>query len=119
MHPHRLGRDCPGPPPPSPPHPHTSVEAAVFAPVLGGEVRAEAGSAEPRLLAQLSVQLRQLLHLWLHLRDTPGWLEGWGRVGRGVKGTDREVMGHRGTSIDGVASGGYCGQRLRVKSWST
>lgn len=55
----------------SPPQPRTGVEAAVLAPVLGGEVGAQAGGAEPRVLAQLSVQLRQLLRTWLYLRDTP------------------------------------------------
>lgn len=49
--------------------PHTGVQAAVFAPVLRGDVGAQAGGADPRVLAQLPVQRRSLLRAGQHLRE--------------------------------------------------
>lgn len=92
-----------GPPGP-PPHSRTGAEAAVLAPVLGGDIRAEAGSAEPRVPAQLLVQLHHLLCDQGDLWGVTGWQgetvqggEDQGMVGckgqEGARGI-RKVLGH-------------------------
>lgn len=79
------------------PHPRTGVEAAVLAPVLGGDVGADAGGAERRVPAQFPVKLRHLLRARRHLRNPPGWLRRrWGK-NRGAAGHRGQLAAHQGT----------------------